>query len=365
LLLEEILLQDKVKENFFRSLRKKIYRNNFSVSFLNLFSNPAAGMHFWDFQENFKNPITMKKILIIIPFLMMSTVFAQDAKTNMSETKMKSDKDKIDQTLNPLDGKAYKVTFTMAGETDKKMSNMHSKTKKDNKKNASNEVGDENHDQKMSDNQTVSSEAGPLAHKHAVLRFENGMVQSSVLNKQNVSGCSYHVTATGSNQLYSFTSNCTMSTGMNSSENKSSANSSSDVNKNMNNPAGNSVQSSKNDNSTGTPTEDRMPEGKNSTEPRDNTSAPNSGSTTITGSSTTVNTPGTQVQQGNQQNSAMGSGLQSSSSVTASLTGLIDGNTINGTLTCWSADGKMTKYSFTGTKASKSEINSESETGMK
>jgi hypothetical protein len=324
----------------------------------------------------------MKKLLIIIP-LIASTVFAQNTNSSKSDMKMKSENS--DQSVNPLDGKAYKVTFTMAGDTEKKMNStshnsMKSKTSKTKDRT---QTQNTDYDQtqlntrESSKDMTASETPSPLAHKKAVLRFENGMIQSSLLSKENISGCAYHVTSTGSNQLYSFISTC-MNTMNSSHNNKSYSPSSGNNNSTIVSPSGTDVSSPR-DNTSTPNTNSNSISGSESTTPSPSGSSTGTGtiSTTppVTSSPTdkmnenslpnTANQTDSSIQLNKTQN-AMGTQQENSSSaVSASISGLIDGNSISGTLTCWTADGKMVKYNFTGTKASKSEINSESEIGMK
>jgi hypothetical protein len=260
----------------------------------------------------------MKKILIVVP-LLMSVVFAQNPNTKNSEPEKKSGFS--DQpAANALDGKAYKVTFKAMSEEDK----LTSSDKQYNQNEPAKTVLESPVEKNSGKSRDYSSTDQPLANTHALLKFENGSVKSSTLDKEAMNECAYHITASGSDELYSFTSFC------------------------MNNP-GTSVNKPDNiiqkekpektlipDNSTvqteiGEPKTDRNMSDVKSDHP----------------------VAGTNETEINRVNSHGISGRS------ASISGVINGNSITGTLVCWMENGKSIRYSFTGSRASQKEIRSE------
>src|SRR5204863_193106 len=121
--------------------------------------------------------------------------------------------------------------------------------------------------------------------------------------KQNVSGCNYHITAIGSAQLCSFTSSCSM-------------------NKEENTSFENKLATPMNENSeVKISPEENLPGGSDLVDKR--ADLKNSFlSDTLSGSQKPVIT------------------YPQKSSAAAYISGVIDGNSITGTLTCWMTDGK-------------------------
>jgi len=317
----------------------------------------------------------MKKLLLIIP-LLTGFVFAQTPETQNRQTKSKTKtvkhhasttNDQSTSSTNPLDGKAFKVTFTTMNDMDKNNSSgneMKHRSSSMNKSQSGHQMNDNNSirtdesmnntmsnnpnsNSNMNSNQSGTSTDNSTvdqmqANTHAVLKFDNGMIKSSVLRKRNLSECPYRVTASGGD-YYSFTSSCGMH-----AAGTSSVNGTNSSNDNINDQTWNQKIGKPGTNTSGTST-------NNNTNYPDNNAA--TGSSTDPGNTTTA-TPGGGSTPMN--NNSTRSGMMSS----ATISGTVDGTTIRGTITWWLENGKKIQYSFSGNRASKNDVDSENEIGL-
>jgi len=332
----------------------------------------------------------MKKILILALACYAATAFAQNTDQNYGTTKTQSgsSKDAGTMTSGKLDGKSFKITLhdnDAVQNTNRNDNNSSNSTTTGKSMNNGEATSSSN-----SDAMTGAKEDN-LGGKKMMLHFKNGNLKTSGMNDMKVSTCSY--TSSGSASSISFKADCNQMMGTSDGSNRSGTETGS-----MNGSTSGSDMRSQNGQTTdeyrtntgttgatgnqsqtgtsmqsGTTNNSRTTQsGTSGTTGSGNygsssTTSGSSGSSSASSSSGggSANQSSGTSQSGTSTSGNMQSGMSGSNNYKSMMiSGTVNGNSIQGTISCTKSNGTKKNYSFTGTLADQKDIDNDKEMGL-
>jgi len=283
----------------------------------------------------------MKKLISSsLVALLCTGAIAQEVKSTERQLEKKSTDIKANEATktNSLDGRSFKIAFTERQAEVKPVPQTGASSAKTDVKSI---------DKPVSDYSVFD------ANSKVMLSFANGKLLSPIFMDD---GCAYRINTSG-NEMYAFSSYCRLNTGNQKGNDESTAHDSK-----MEMDAANSNQPVTNE--PGSPDIMTAP----ATVPPDETKqhlppgvahADNADMNTPPAGNVSPTLQDKDVQQQVQ------SPVKSTAGSMATISGVVNGNTIHGTLTWTEADGKKMNYAFTGGAATKKDMNDSQVVGMK
>lgn len=274
----------------------------------------------------------MKKIMLFsVAALFCSATIAQDLDTKEVPVKESGKKVKDQKTLT-IDGRSFKVTFT-----ERQMETAGTQTAAT--AGTDNALPTTKPDYSMFDK-----------NSKVIFTFTDGKLLSPIFAE---SGCPYRVNTSG-NELVAFSSYCRLNTGNETVEKPTAQ----DTKLEMDAAAANTARVNDNKELTPAPaapvdeTKDHLPQG---TVRGDNAEMNN----TPASNTPPAPTKTEEIQRQTEQPVKAQSGMM------ATISGVVNGNSIQGTLSWTDSDGRKMSYSYSGSAASKKDMNDSHVVGMK